>query len=400
MTPRTRLIWIATLCAMAVAGGVFYQRWTIIPVKAVEVVRRDIVQTVVASGRVETSSRVEMGSQITGVVSQVLVNEGQTVKAGDRLIRIEDSEAAAAVELAKAGIYQAQARLHQIVMTARPAAEQTLAQAEANRVNAQNQFNRVQRLNQDSFASRAQLDEAQRALAVADSLVRSARLQVSANMPDGSETQLAESNLKQAMATFRSAQARLDYTTIEAPSDARIISRQVERGAVVQPGKVLLVLSPFGATQLVVQIDEKNLGLIREGQKARASADAYPGQFFETDVVSIKPAVDAQRGSVEVKLRVIDPPVYLREDMTVSVDIEISRKATALVVPTDSVRGAKGANPHVMRVVDGIASLAPVRTGASGNNLIEIVEGLAERDRVIAASPQVVVSGARVRVTP
>lgn len=397
---RKRVITLGVLCLAAGLGFMAYQRLTTLSVKAVEVLRRDMVETVVASGRVETPFRVEIGAQVTGTVSRVLVAEGQTVSAGETLLRIEDSEAVAAVQLARAGIYQAQARLGQITSTARPAAEQAFNQATANHLNAQRQFARAQQLYRDNITSRAQLDEAQRAVDVAESVMQAARLQVVANSPGGSEVTLAESNLMQARASLLAAQAKLDYTTITAPSDARIITRQVERGAVVQPGKVLLVLSPLGPTQLVVQIDEKNLGLIREGQKAKVSADAFAAQSFAAELTSINPAVDAQRGSVEVKLRVIDPPAYLRENMTVSIDIEISRKEQALVVPLESLRDPGTPAAHVFRIIGGRAVATPVRTGAQGGTLVEVLAGVAPGDRLVGATPVPVVEGARLRVRP
>lgn len=396
---RKQVILLVVLCLLAGIGLIFYQRWTTLAVRAVEVVRRDVTETVVASGRVETPFRVEIGSQVTGTVAQVRVAEGQIVKSGETLVQLEDSEAVAAVELAKAGIYQAQARLNQIASTARPAAEQSLNQATANYVNAQRQFARAQQLYRDNITSRAQLDEAQRAVDVAESLVRAARLQVLANMPDGSEMVLAESNLLQAKASLLAAQAKLDYTIVTAPSDARIITRQVERGAVVQPAKVLLVLSPLGPTQLVVQIDEKNLGLIREGQKARVSADAFPTLSFAAELTSINPAVDAQRGSVEVKLRVIEPPDYLRENMTVSIDIEVSRKEQTLVAPAEALRDLGTPTPRVFRIRGGRAVATPVKTGAQGGHLVEILDGVAEHDQLVGTLPVPVADGARVRVT-
>lgn len=84
-------------------------------------------------------------------------------------------------------------------------------------------------------------------------------MNVSAN---GSDVMIAKAALEQAQANLNMALARLDYTTIEAPADGTLIARNVERGDVVQPGKVLMVLSPTGQTQLVVQIDAKNLSYL------------------------------------------------------------------------------------------------------------------------------------------
>ena len=87
-------------------------------------------------------------------------------------------------------------------------------------------------------------------------------------------------------------------------------------------------LSPSGDTLLVVQVDEKNLGSLALHQRAVVSADAFPKQVFPAEVVFINPGVELDRASVEVKLRPLDPPNYLTQDMTVSVDIEVARHPT------------------------------------------------------------------------
>ena len=95
---------------------------------------------------------------------------------------------------------------------------------------------------------------------------------------------------------------------IRAPVDGTLIARSVEPGNVVQAGKELMVLAPAGETQVVVQIDEKNLAQLKPGQQALASADAFPKERFRAELVYINPGIDALRGAVEVKLRVPEPP--------------------------------------------------------------------------------------------
>jgi HlyD family secretion protein len=98
----------------------------------------------------------------------------------------------------------------------------------------------------------------------------------------------------------------------------------VEAGDGVQAGKQLLVLSPLGPVELVVQLDEKNLKWVRKGQTAIASADAFPDLLFPCEVSFINPGMDALRGSVEIKLKVLEVPELLTQDMTVTVDIEVN----------------------------------------------------------------------------
>jgi HlyD family secretion protein len=106
--------------------------------------------------------------------------------------------------------------------------------------------------------------------------------------------------------------------------------------------------------------------------------------------------VDARKGSVEVKLRVPEPPDFLKPDMTVSAEIEVGRRAVALVLPSEVVRDA-GSRPWVLVADDGRAVRRPVRLGLRGTGRVEVVEGLAAGDRVIPpAAP--VRAGQRVRV--
>jgi HlyD family secretion protein len=157
-------------------------------------------------------------------------------------------------------------------------------------------------------------------------------------------------------------------------------------------------LSPAGEIQLVVQIDEKNLGLIALANKALAAAEAYPDKTFPAEVVYVSPAVNLQRGSMEVKLRVTpaDAPAYLREDMTVSVDIEVARKKDAVVLPLRFVRDLEGAAPWVLKLDGGRARRQAVKIGLRGARVIEIAEGLSPGDRVVGPDAAVA-DGQRMR---
>jgi HlyD family secretion protein len=289
--------------------------------------RHDVVQTVVATGHVETPYRIEIGTLITGTVTRIPVAEGQFVHARDVLIELDDSETKAAVVQAQGIVAQSEARMRQLRELTLPSAEEALKQAQANLVNAKQSFDRTESLAKNGYATRAALDEAQKTLDVAQAQLRAAEFMVHTVSPGGSDYVMAETQLAQANAGLDVAIARLGYTRVTASTDGTLLTRAVERGDVVQPGKVLMTLSPIGETWLVLQIDEKSFGLLSLGQTAVASADSFPAQTFPAEVVYINPSVDATRGSVLVKLRVPNPPTYLIQDMTVSVDIEVARRA-------------------------------------------------------------------------
>lgn len=381
-------------CAVATWQGA---RVLLGPAVVVDQVKRgNLVETVVASGHVETPFRVEIGSQITGTVEDVLVQEGQQVTKGQALIALDDRELKAAVVQAQGAVDQAEARVRQIVELTLPSARESLAQAQANLLNAQQTFDRTSKLFNAGFATRAALDDAQKTLDVARTQVRTAEFQVYTADINGSDYVMAQTQLNQARANLQTATSRLSYATIVAPRDGVLISRSVERGTVVQPGRVLLVLAPAGETQLVLQIDERNLGKIALGQHALASADAFPNQRFDAVVSYVNPGIDITRASVEVKLVVPEPPDYLRQDMTVSVDIESARRDGALVLPVRDVHDMLSGTPWLMVVRDGRAAKQPVTLGIHGNSNVEILGGAAEGDLAVPATANLL-TGQRLR---
>ena len=385
------------IIAVAVVG--YFLRDPILgtPVTVQEVAHGELVQTVVASGRVITPQRVSVGAVLTEWVKRIPVEEGQTVRSGDVLIELDSRDEQAAVAQAEAAVAQAEAKLRQLREVGLPAATESLVQAEANRKLASQQYDRNVELKAKGFISDSALDDAKRNVDVAESQLKAARLQVASNSPAGSDFRMAETALTQARAARVAANARLEQTVIRAPADGVLIGRNVEPGDVVQPGKELMALAPVGETQIVVQIDEKNLAQLRLGEKAIASADAYPRERFPAELFFINPGIDALRGSVEVKLRVPDPPNYLRQDMTVSVDIEVARRDGTLVAPAEAVFDAGSPHPWVLAAVDRRAVKKPVALGLRGSGRVEILDGVVAGDALIPANAGIA-PGQRIRV--
>jgi HlyD family secretion protein len=366
-----------------------------VPVSAV--VQRDFVQSVVASGHVEAPHRVSIGAQIIGTVKRIPVAEGQVVAAGQVLVELDPDEARAAAAQADVAVLQAQARLRQLRELQAPLAEQSLRQAQVTLDNARAQLRRNAELFKQGFIGQAALDDAQKIVDLDESQLRSAQAQVATVRPTGSDYAVASTALAQARATATEARSRLRYTTIVAPAAGTLISRDVEPGDVVQPGKVLMALSPSGETQLVVQIDERNLHLLKLGQRADASADAFAEQRFPAQLVYINPGVDAQRGSVEVKLAVPKPPDYLTQDMTVSVDIQVAQRPRAVLVATVAVHDLDTPQPWVLKVDGHRARRQPVRLGLHGGTVSEVLAGLQPGDLVVPAGAAQIHDASRLR---
>jgi HlyD family secretion protein len=385
---------------LALFLGAALLRWWVGPQVQTEAVqRRDVLQTVVASGRVETPHRVNIGAQITGTVARVPVTEGQIVKTGDVLVELVGTELQSARRQAQQAVVQAQNRLRQMNELQGPVVQQTLRQAQASLDTAQASWQRNQALFGQGFIGEAALDESRKALALADAQVRAAQQQVTSTRAGGAEHSLALGAVLEAQANAETVNAKARYAVIQAPAGGQLIGRNVEVGDVVQAGKVLMTLSPEGAMQLVVQIDEKNLRLMALGQQALASADAYPQQPFKAQVVYINPGINAQTGAVEIKLDVLEPQQNLKQDMTVSVDLVVARLPQVLALQVGRVNEIRGTSPWVWLVQAGHVVRRPVRLGLRGGAWVEVLEGLSEGDAVVT-SPIALREGQRVRFQP
>jgi HlyD family secretion protein len=388
---------VAALVVTLLAGYLLRNALFGTPTTVYAVTSEELVQSIVASGRIISAQRVTVALQSTGRVERVAVLEGQSVKLGQLLIELDSRDNRASLAQASALVLQAQAKLRQLGELSQPVAMQVLVQAQATAGQAYQALHRNRELVTRGFVSQAAADDAQRAFDVADSQVVSAKAQVKTNSIDGSDVQLAKAALSQALAGQQLAQVKLDQGRVLAPASGVLISRSVEVGDIVQPGKALMVLATSGQTQISTQIDEKNLSKIALGQKAYASADAFAGQRFGAVVAYINPGVDATRGSVEVKLTVANPPVYLRQDMTMSVDIEIARRTAALVIASSTVEDAATDKPWVLVVRGKHAVKQSVTLGLRGDTRVEVLAGLKVGELVMPVSKIGPRAGQRVR---
>ena len=400
---KKRALWlkigVAALLALALAFYLLRNMLLGTPTNVYAATSGELVQSVVASGRVISPQRVTVALQGSGRVLRVAVAEGQTVAAGQLLIELDNSDTMASLAQSSAAVAQAQAKLRQIGELNQPQALQTLAQAQATVLQARKVLTRNRDLVAQGFVSQAAVDDAQRAVDVAASQVASAQAQVKTNTPDGSDAAVAKAALRQAIAGEQLARAKLAQGQVFAPSSGVLISRSVEVGDIVQPGKALMVLAASGQSQVLVQIDEKNLSKIALGQTALGSADAFASQRFDAVVAYINPGVDPTRGSVEVKLSVPNPPIYLRQDMTVSIDIETARRTGAVVIASSAVEDAATDKPWVLVVRDKRVVKQFVTLGLRGDTRVEVLGGIKAGEGVVPVSKTGVKAGQRVRAT-
>jgi HlyD family secretion protein len=394
---RRPSLWI-TLAALLAVGvfGLLRARGPLVDVAVVT--RTDIEQHLVASGRVRVVTRVQLTAEAAGRVTQVRVREGQRVRPGDLLAQIDDREARAAVAEARAAVAQARGRVEQLREVGAVVAGEQLREAEANVSRAESELARLQALSNTGAVAARDVEDAQRTFDVAIAARKAARAQQQGAAAQGADVRVAESALRASEARLTAAQVRLTQTRVVASQSGVVLGRAVDPGDIVNSGDILFELAGDGETEIVIEPDERNLAWIRVGQSGKASADAYPEQVFDAQITYIAPAVDRQRGSIEVRLSVPDTPATLRPDMTVSVDLTVASKKDALTVASDAIRDAATATPWVLVVDRGVLERRDVRLGIAGEGRSEIASGVSEGNLVALSSTQTLEPGQRVRV--
>jgi len=380
---RHRSTILLGLLALLVVGFLGWRIWQGPAVTVLRVERVDLVQNVVAAGRVITTSRAQVGVEITGIVQQRHVTEGDRVRPGDLLLTLRSDELAARLA-------EAQAALDNLQASRRPQALAALAQSEFELEQASREAQRRQDLLKSRSIATELYEKAAQAEVVARSRAQQARLVAQALAPDASEERILTERL-------RAARAALDKTEIRAQFDGLILTRQVEPGDQVQPGRVLFEIARLGKAEVLVPVDERNLGVLALGQPAACIADAFPGQRFEAQVNFIAPAIDPQRGTVDVRLEILDAPSYLKEDMTVTATITTAKATNALVVANSALRQTRDNTAKVLVLQFGKAVEKSVKLGLRGLMQTQVVSGLKPGELVISDA-QVTV-GQRVRAS-
>ncbi|HLU01088.1 MAG TPA: efflux RND transporter periplasmic adaptor subunit [Burkholderiaceae bacterium] len=382
---KSRSVLLATACVLLItAVWLVLERQRGPELPAYQVTSAPLVQTVVATGRVAALSRAQVGSEVTGVVVERRVKEGDRVQAGDILAILRATELEAAVNQARAEL----ARLQESTL---PQAQAAVREAEVALAQASREAQRRRQLYEQRAIPREELERAVQAEAAARASAEQANLEARS---------LAAGNPNEALARARlaSAEAQLAKTIIRAQVSGTVLTRNAEPGDLVQPSRVLFEIAHDGDIEVLVPLDEKNLEVLELGQKAICIADAYPGHPFPAIVNFIAPSVDPQRGTVDVRLSVTDDPGFLREDMTVSVNIETGRRDQAVVLPNDALSNPRPGLATVWVVEGGKARQRSVELGLRGLAATEIVSGLRAGETVLADTPATLKEGDRVRI--
>lgn len=386
--PRS-VLWFSAV-ALIIVLAISWQLWRGPLIPAYQVQTNPLTQLVVATGRVISTSRVQVGTEITGVVTERRVQEGDRIAPGDILLTLRSDEISAKVR-------EAQAALDQLQNARRPQAQAALRQAESQLLQASREAQRRRDLFATQSISREIKEQSEHLENTARANTEQARLLVASLAEGGSEETILRERLM-------AAKAALEKTLVRSQVHGIILTRNVEPGDLVQPGRVLLEIARSGATEILVPIDERNLGVLRLGQTAICLTDAYANQTFNARISFIAPTVDPLRGTVDIRLTVDPVPDYLRQDMTVTVNIETGKRENAIAVPNDALYNQQGDSADILLIKNHKIQHGTVKLGLRGLVMTEVTSGIEAGDWVVAmpngkaSSASALQNGKRVRL--
>lgn len=362
------------------------------PSRIATVERGTMVRSVVATGKVEPITKVEIKSKANGIIQVLRVDVDSSVKEGDVLVELDKEQLAAAFRGAEANLLAARASLE--------AAE---AQLKKNHVEAEGPdaefarraFERAQSLFAQSLIAQSALDDAHSLVDVAENRKRAAQSQLAV-----SEAKVAEARAQVAQAKAAADRAAEDVAnaTIRAPIRATVLSRDVEVGSPVSSilnlgANATLVMTLGDIDQVFVRgkVDEADIGRVRLGQTARIRVETFKDKVFNGRVTQISP-MGVEKDNVtnfEVRVSIENPGKELKANMTANAEIVLEEHPGALIIPEAAVTYDAQKNAFVDLVAPDARNgrqKVPVKVGIGNGTKVEVVDGLKAGDRVVLAS--------------
>jgi len=377
------------LAGVVVVAGILRQAKPVPAEKIVAAETGDIARSVVARGKIEPLSKVEVKSKANGIIKALLVDVGDRVTEGQILAELDKEDLQAQVREAKATLDGEQANL-QAAIAAEAKAKIEAANPELEF--ARRDFERAQELFKQKIASQQQLDDASRAHEVSKNRQQllDATIQTA-----GAQVAQARARVEAAKAALDRAEELLRYATIRAPIAGIVLTRSVELGDAVSSilnmgsaATLIMALGDVSSVYIKGEVDEADIGKADCGQHVRTKVEAFPSESFDGVVKRIAP-MGRELNNVttfEVRVSITNLQGRLRANMTANAEIVLEEHKNVLLVPEAALVYDKDKNVSVQRL-DPTARLGwrktPLKIGISNGQRTEVLEGLKAGDKLV-----------------
>lgn len=360
---RRVLVWLAV--AVVVALALFRLKFAPVPVEVAVVATDTLVAEVMGTGTLEARIKTTISPRIQERLAEVLVDQGDTVRAGQLLARLDDGELRRQVAVAEAALAAAQAALERT----RTDEARALAVLEQARLT----HERGLALLATRVAAQADVDKAVEALHVAEADLRRARAAITE----------AEKQVITAERNLAWQRERLEFTRLTSPYDGLVVRRDRDPGGVVVPGSSILQLISTAEIWVSAWVDETAMAALAPGQPARVVFRSEPERSYPGEVVRLGREADRETREFVVDVRVRELPAHWAVGQRAEVFIETARKAQATVIPARMLAWREG-RAGVFVESDGRARWRDIRPGLRGTHRLEVAAGLQAGERVVA----------------
>jgi HlyD family secretion protein len=359
------------------------------PTKLAKVERGDLAKSVVATGKVEPITKVEIKSKASGIVKKLLVDAGDRVKRGQVLCELDRDEIQAQVNSARAQLLASQA--------AERGAGADLSRAKVDAEGPdvpllKRAYERALKMAKEGVVSQSSLDDAQKNYELALNKQNVAKAQV---LVLTAKEKQAGAQVEQDKANLAQLEEQLSYTTITSPLDGVVLSRDVEMGDAVSSILVLgssatLIMTLGDTSQVYVKgkVDESDIGKVYLSQPARIKVESFKDKTFYGKVTKIAP-MGVEKDNVttfEVRVSINNPGGELKANMTANAEIILEEHKNVLQIPEGALIYDKDKKSYVQvpdpSAKDGARKVA-VNAGISNGAKTEILSGLKEGEQVV-----------------
>jgi HlyD family secretion protein len=322
-------------------------------------------QEVRVVGNLIGEATVAVAPRTAGRVQDVFVRLGDRVSRGQRIAKIEDFEIVEQVKQAEA---------------AQEVAAATIRQREADLQLALTNVERSRNLFQRQLLPKQTLDD------------NEARYQAAVAQID-----LAKAQSTQSKARLDELRITLANTVIVSPVNGFVAKRSVDPGAFVSQNAPVVDVVDISSVRLVVNVVERDLKDLRAGAAAKVEVDAFPGEMFKGGIARVAPVLDPATRTAPIEIEIPNPDFRLKPGMYARVGITTDTKRDTLVIPVNAVADL-GGRRGIFQHVNGVAIFRTVQLGTEGNDIVEVLGGLAEGDEVITTGARALRDGDRIQI--
>jgi HlyD family secretion protein len=372
---------VLVIAAVLLFTGINRRR-VVTPVRAEKVTRQEIASVISTNGKIEPVNSFEAHAPAPATVSKVLVAEGDHVKAGQLLVKLDDAEARSQAAHALAQLRSAEAALsgtkaggtQEELLTTK--ADLTKAQAEQSE--AQRNLTAIQKLQQSGGASPAELEAAQNRVKKADADVQLLQAKVNGRY-SSPEVARVEASAAEARAAYSAAQDLLQHSNVTAPFPGTVYQLPVKPGGYVNGGDLLVQVANLEKVRVRAFVDEPEIGRLAIGQKVEVKWDAMPGRTWEGSLTRVPTSVTmvGTRTVGEITSEIDNSDRKLLPNVNVNVSIISARHDNALTVSREAVHDVDGKR-YVYKIEDEKILAQEVQTGLSSLTRVEVLKGIPE----------------------